>query len=71
MLPRRTLSTAAHAENAASHYGGALALFGKLVRSAIDQSAELGDADTADVFTEVSRGIDKQLWFVEAHLQGN
>jgi DNA-binding ferritin-like protein len=25
--------------------------------------------DTADLFTEVSRGIDKWLWFVEAHLQ--
>jgi starvation-inducible DNA-binding protein len=47
----------------------ALAAFGKLLRSAIHQSAELGDADTADLFTEVSRGIDKQLWFVEAHLQ--
>ena len=30
---------------------------------------ELGDLDTADLFTEVSRGIDKWLWFVEAHLQ--
>ena len=48
----------------------ALAAFGKLVRSAIDQTAELGDIDTSDLFTEVSRGIDKQLWFVEAHLQG-
>src|SRR3984885_10012556 len=25
-----------------------------------------GDADTADVFTEISRGTDKWLWFVEA-----
>jgi len=48
----------------------ALAAFGKLVRSAIDQTAELGDIDTSDLFTEVSRAIDKQLWFVEAHLQG-
>jgi len=49
----------------------ALATFGKLVRSAIDQTAELGDVDTSDLFTEVSRGIDKYLWFVEAHLQSN
>jgi starvation-inducible DNA-binding protein len=49
----------------------ALAAFGKLVRSAIDQTAELGDVDTSDLFTEVSRGIDKQLWFVEAHLLGS
>lgn len=47
----------------------ALAAFGKAARKAIDQSAELGDADTADIFTEVSRGVDKWLWFVEAHLQ--
>jgi starvation-inducible DNA-binding protein len=49
----------------------ALAASGKLVRSAIGQTAELGDIDTSDLFTEVSRGIDKQLWFVEAHLHGN
>ena len=46
-----------------------LADFGKLVRSAIDESTELGDQDTADLFTEISREIDKQLWFVEAHIQ--
>ena len=28
-----------------------------------------GDADTADLFTEVSRGVDKLLWLVEAHTQ--
>jgi starvation-inducible DNA-binding protein len=39
------------------------------VREAIDQAAEAGDADTADVFTEVSRGLDKALWFLEAHIQ--
>ncbi len=47
----------------------ALATFGKAARAGIDQSNELGDADTADVFTEVSRAIDKKLWFVEAHVQ--
>ena len=47
----------------------ALAAFGAAARKAIDQSNEFGDLDTADIFTEVSRGIDKWLWFVEAHLQ--
>jgi starvation-inducible DNA-binding protein len=47
----------------------ALAAFGAAARKAIDQSDDLGDLDTADLFTEVSRGIDKWLWFVEAHLQ--
>ena len=45
----------------------ALAAFGKLARAAIAQTSE--DADTADIFTEISRGVDKWLWFVEAHLQ--
>ena len=48
----------------------ALADFGKRVRANIDESSDLGDQDTADLFTEVSREIDKQLWFVEAHIQG-
>lgn len=47
----------------------ALAMFGKSTRLAISQTDEFGDANTADVFTEVSRGIDKWLWMVEAHLQ--
>jgi len=45
----------------------ALATAGKLVRAAINQADELGDADTADLFTGISRAMDKQLWFVEAH----
>jgi starvation-inducible DNA-binding protein len=47
----------------------ALADFGKAVRKGIDEAADLGDQDTADIFTEISRDIDKQLWFVEAHIQ--
>lgn len=46
-----------------------LATFGKAVRGDINQAEEIGDADTADLFTEVSRSVDKYLWFVEAHLQ--
>src|SRR5262245_30623553 len=45
-----------------------LAQFGKAVRADIDKASEMGDADTADIFTEISRETDKQLWFVEAHL---
>jgi starvation-inducible DNA-binding protein len=47
----------------------ALAAFGKLVRRASAEAEEWQDRDTADLLTEVSRGIDKQLWFLEAHLQ--
>ena len=47
----------------------ALADFGKNVRKDIDRTDDLGDKDTADLFTGISRSIDKLLWFVEAHLQ--
>lgn len=47
----------------------ALSTFGHEARHTIDQTGELDDADTADLFTEISRGIDKCLWFVEAHSQ--
>src|SRR5690606_37694064 len=43
--------------------------FANSTRSAIDTADELGDKDTADLFTEVSRLVDKRLWFFEAHLQ--
>jgi starvation-inducible DNA-binding protein len=46
----------------------ALAAYGKSVRRAIAQTDELGDRDTADICTEISRGVDTYLWFVEAHL---
>ncbi len=47
----------------------AMADFGKRIRQNIEDADKLDDADTADLFTEVSREIDKLLWFVEAHIQ--
>ena len=47
----------------------ALSTFGEQARKTIDETDKLGDADAADIFTEISRGIDKWLWFVEAHSQ--
>jgi starvation-inducible DNA-binding protein len=47
-----------------------LADFGKKVRADIDTTSEIGDQDTADLLTEISRETDKNLWFVEAHIQG-
>jgi starvation-inducible DNA-binding protein len=48
----------------------ALAQFGRTARIGIEEMNELEDADSADILTEISRGIDKWLWFVEAHGQG-
>lgn len=46
-----------------------LATFGGGVRKAIDDATGLSDAATAGLFTEISRGVDKSLWMVEAHVQ--
>ena len=48
---------------------GAYASLAGTTREAIETAERAGDADTADLFTEVSRGLDKSLWFLEAHLQ--
>jgi starvation-inducible DNA-binding protein len=45
------------------------AILAASTRKAIEAAAALGDADTSDLFTSVSRGLDKSLWFLEAHLQ--
>ena len=47
-----------------------VATFTNSARDAIDQTDKLGDRDTADLFTEISRCADKYLYFLEAHLQG-
>lgn len=45
-----------------------LAMYGHNVREGIDLADDAGDADTADMFTDLSRATDKILWFVESHL---
>jgi len=62
--PANTVDGLSHVEALSS----ALAVFGKSARKAIETANEFGDLDTADLFTEISRGVDKWLWFVEAHL---
>jgi starvation-inducible DNA-binding protein len=49
----------------------ALSTFGREARMTIEETNALDDADSADMFTEISRGIDKWLWFVEAHTQAS
>ena len=45
----------------------ALAQFGESIRESIDEADDFGDKITADLFTQIGRGIDQQLWFVESH----
>ena len=49
----------------------AFARLGKSVRTAIDEAGQTGDVDTSDLFTGVSRSVDKNLWLLEAHLQAD
>jgi starvation-inducible DNA-binding protein len=45
---------------------GRFTLVANSIRAAIETAANLGDADTADLFTEISRKLDKSLWLLEA-----
>jgi DNA-binding ferritin-like protein len=47
---------------------GTLGAFGAKVRAGIDGATRIGDSDTANLFTGISRETDKDLWFLEAHL---
>jgi starvation-inducible DNA-binding protein len=46
-----------------------LGIYAKSLRQNIAKTDDLGDMDTNDLFVEISRAIDKRLWFLEAHLQ--
>jgi starvation-inducible DNA-binding protein len=62
-----------HATAGAEHVRALASRLSRLaaaVRAAIDESTRLGDLATADLFTEIARAADKDLWFLEAHLVG-
>lgn len=61
--PRNATAWTEHVESIST----ALATFAASVRADIDAFTELGDAGTADISTEISRGVDKWLWMVSAH----
>lgn len=67
-LPDYPLALVTGAEHVAA-LSDALAAFGRAARVGIDEMNDLEDADSADILTEISRGVDKWLWFVEAHQQ--
>lgn len=59
------LSSAGHSDALST----TLTDFGRHTRYASVQATELKDADTAAIFTEIARGIDQWLWFVETSQQ--
>ncbi|WP_298908912.1 hypothetical protein [uncultured Nostoc sp.] len=46
-----------------------LAIYAKSLRKNIDKTNELGEMDINALFVDISRAIDKRLWFLEAHLK--
>ena len=73
MVAKRSLvseysALSAHWKDHVEALSHALATFGEFARQGIASADTLNDADTADIFTEISRGVDKWLWMVEAHL---
>jgi starvation-inducible DNA-binding protein len=69
-LPAYSLDLTSGQEHVAA-LSASLAMFGATTRTAIEVAGKAGDADTSDLFTEISRGLDKLLWMVEAHAQAN
>ena len=67
-LPGYPLSISSGTDHV-SALSDALAGFGRAARVGIEEMNELEDAGSADLLTEISRGVDQWLWFVEAHHQ--
>jgi starvation-inducible DNA-binding protein len=65
-LPLEIVDGMATVEALSERYAGVAAT----TREGITASQDAGDLGTSDLLTEVSRGLDKSLWFLEAHLQG-
>lgn len=52
-----------------AHLTHNIAILGELTRDHMDDTEELNDMSTNDVYIDLSRFLDKNLWFLEAHLQ--
>jgi starvation-inducible DNA-binding protein len=62
-------STIAAGQEHVAALSDVLSQFGRTARIGIEEMNELEDAASADILTEICRGVDKWLWFVEAHAQ--
>lgn len=63
--PTEAVGGMEHVEALVERFG----LYCARVRQAVEDAEKLGDPSTADLYTEISRTVDKRLWFLEAHLQ--
>jgi starvation-inducible DNA-binding protein len=63
--PHHAVDGKEHVEALAERLG----IFSNHVREAIEKTAKLGDPTTSDIYTEISRAADKDLWMLEAHLR--
>jgi starvation-inducible DNA-binding protein len=64
--PVDALDSLLHVEALCERYAN----YAATTRAAIDTAIEkYGDQGTGDMFNDISREIDKSLWFLEAHLQ--
>lgn len=63
--PLDLVDSMGHLKRLADNY----ARWGGALREAIDEADEAGDDETADLFTEVGRGVGKSLYFLESHFQ--
>ena len=52
-----------------THLTHNFAILGELSRDAITAAEKYGDDATADIYIDLTRMLDKNLWFLEAHLQ--
>ena len=43
------------------------AAFAGSIREAIEEADKAGDAGTTDIFTQISRAVDKDAWFIASH----
>ncbi len=56
-------------EKIITHLSHNFAILGELARDHMDASEKLDDMATNDVYIDLARMLDKNLWFLEAHLQ--
>ena len=69
-LPDYPIGISTGAEHVAA-LSDALSAFGRAARITVAEMDELEDSGSTDMLTEISRGLDKWLWFVEAHQQAS